>query len=159
MSGYVLLSEPRSWAGIAGASAIVVAAITAASAGLIPHRHTISIPADRNRQYWTVASFDSQDCRSLVDSGAAGNAFITREMAKQLKMTNLHFVIPFSSANGLMFGARSWVSELRVGTVTFHDVPVIVAGGKLDYCLLGAAWIDRFHGQIGEGYLHLDQAS
>ena len=37
MSGYVLLSEPRSWAGIAGASAIVVAAITEASAGLIPH--------------------------------------------------------------------------------------------------------------------------
>ena len=113
-----------------------VTALRAANDG---HFHTVAEV--------TVGGQPGQRVQFMIDTGASDVA-LTREDAERLgiDVDRLRFDIPYSTANGISFGARVSLDHVRIGEVVVDDVAGSVVSGQLEESLLGMSFLRRLSG-------------
>jgi aspartyl protease family protein len=105
------------------------------------------------------ATVDGKPLRFLVDTGATGVA-LTRADAARLGFApeTLSYTQRLQTANGTVRGAPVSLREIRIGTLTFDNVPAIVNEGELTQSLLGMRLLERLSRiEIRDGKLYLAQ--
>ena len=77
----------------------------------------------------------------------------TRDIAQRLGFHNLVWNRKSSTANGAVLNAKITVERVEIANITLSYFEVYVAGGKLDTCLIGAAWLNQVRYEVSNGVL------
>ncbi len=98
-----------------------------------------------DRHFWIEAMVNDVPIRFMVDTGATA-IVLTEADAARLGFTGdrLHFSQLFSTANGITRGAPIRLDQMRIGPLTFNNLPASVNEGRLDQSLLGMRLLERF---------------
>lgn len=102
--------------------------------------------------FWASASVDGVATRMLIDSGATTTA-ISADTARvaNLDLDDSPFASVVSTANGSIAVQRSTLPSLQIGTISAHDLPVIVSPAFGDTDVLGMNFLSRLKGWRVEG--------
>lgn len=127
------------------------------TAGLVPGS-PISIADDAGARvlvdrssgghFEVLADINGTPLRMLIDTGAS-SVVLSAEDARRsgYEVQALDFRIPVSTANGVTMVAAVRAGEIRVGSITRHDVQVHIAQpGRLAQSLLGMSFINTLSG-------------
>ncbi len=118
----------------------------------------ITIARNINGHFYINAEGNNHTIRFMVDTGASDIA-LTKQDAKKLgiKLNNLKYNKPYSTANGVTFSAPVIIKELKIGKKTFYNLKGHVSKGGLGTSLLGMSIIDDFRSfAISEDMLILE---
>lgn len=128
------------------------------TAGLVPGSPVSSVGADgtdlvmldkmANGHFEVRAIFDGTPVRTLIDTGASSTVLSAEDAARVgYEPGQLDFIVPIMTANGTARAARVTVEELRVGSISRRNLPVLVAEpGRLAQSLLGINFIGTLSG-------------
>lgn len=105
----------------------------------------ITIAADHNGQYNTIAEIEGQRIAMLVDTGASVIA-LRHEDALRLGVSPMpsDFTVRISTANGEIRAARTTLRAVRIENMTVRDVSaVVMPQGALSKSLLGMSFLRK----------------
>jgi len=107
--------------------------------------NTVALRADRLGHFQSDIQVNGQFVKALVDTGASVVAMSDEDARKAgVLPPKSAFTVPMQTANGLVRGARVRVSELRLQSITVHDVEaVVLPAGALHGTLLGMSFLKR----------------
>jgi aspartyl protease family protein len=115
----------------------------------------IRLEADENGNFYTDATINGHKTRCLLDTGASSVA-IPKAFARKLGLKKLKFTVLTETANGEVKDAPITLSEVSAGNLTLHDVDALVGGGKLFGCLLGQSFLSKFHVEMSDGVMVIE---
>lgn len=109
---------------------------------------TVTLEKLPNGHFGARLSVDGKEVRALVDTGATSTVLTARDAERAgFDPTKLSYTIPISTANGTTTAARVVASEIRLGSITRRNMPLLVAApGMLDQSLLGMNFIGTLSG-------------
>lgn len=119
--------------------------------------HEMTISESDGGSYFVYGAVNGAPVRFLIDTGA-GEIVLSPADAKRagIDLNGLTFDRPYESANGIGHGARSALSSLTVGPLSFSDVDVAVNGAAMSSSLLGMTFLKRLKSfQFGDRKLVL----
>ena len=104
---------------------------------------TVSLRKDpRNGHFWTHARVNTGRVHFLVDTGASSVALTLNDAKKAgLKIRDLNFNVPVSTAGGTNYGAYVQLEAVSIGGITLRDVDAIVIKDGLSTSLLGMSYL------------------
>jgi len=107
---------------------------------------SITISAQKNGHFILDARIGGRRTELMIDSGATVVTLRESDARKAgLTYTDRDFKVPFSTANGEVFGAVDVLPELTVGDITLHDLRIsVLPDDKLDMSLFGTNGLNRF---------------
>ena len=118
---------------------------------------SISYRADMSGHYFVRAKVNGADVVFMVDTGATDVA-LTRKDARAigLPVDSLSYDMPYSTANGVAYGARVSLSTIELGPIKQYNVNGSVLPKGLDYSLLGMSFLEKLTGyKVSGGVLTL----
>jgi aspartyl protease family protein len=120
--------------------------------GVITGDHQVSFQLTRNGHYEVTASLDGTPTVFTIDTGASG-IVLTPQTAERLgyDVSKLSFNMLSETANGYGRSAPIRISELIVGPIVMHDVPVRVNMTDMSHSLLGMEFLSRLKSLHVEG--------
>lgn len=93
------------------------------------------------------ALVDGTSVRFLVDTGATDVVLSPDDAARLgLALDRRDFTRPYSTANGIVFGAPIQLDQIAVGPIVVRDVRASVNGAVMDRSLLGMSFLNRLRG-------------
>ncbi|WP_367714545.1 TIGR02281 family clan AA aspartic protease [Nitratireductor sp. GISD-1A_MAKvit] len=97
-----------------------------------------------NGHFEIIAHVNGKAVRMLIDTGASSIVLSASDARSAGFVTEtLDYRIPVSTANGSTFVAREEASEVRIGSIFRHEIPVYIARpGSLQQSLLGMSFIN-----------------
>ncbi|MGN6376273.1 MAG: retropepsin-like aspartic protease family protein [Sphingomonas sp.] len=102
--------------------------------------------------FWATAEINGVRRRMLIDSGATETAIsAATAAAAHLDLDESPFGSVLSTANGDIAVTRSSVRDLRVGTITARDLPVVVSPAFGDTDILGMNFLSQLRSWRVEG--------
>jgi len=104
---------------------------------------TVTLHKDpRNGHFWTNAKVNNGSVHFLVDTGASTVALTLNDAKKAgIKVRDLEYNIPVSTAGGTNYGASVKLKRVSVGAITIRDVEAIVIKDGLTTSLLGMSYL------------------
>lgn len=105
----------------------------------------VSIPKSRqDGQFWADATVNSGYVRFLVDTGASAVA-LTKEDAQKagLRLHELNYNVPISTAGGRNMAARVRLKSIAVGSITLRNIDALVVPEGLETSLLGMTYLGQ----------------
>lgn len=104
---------------------------------------TVTLQKDqRNGHFWTQAKVNTGSVRFLVDTGASTVALTLNDAKKSgIKIRDLKFNVPVSTAGGTNYGAYVKLERLSVGAITLRDIDALVIKEGLSTSLLGMSFL------------------
>jgi aspartyl protease family protein len=126
------------------------------TAGLVPGS-PLSLSAEGNAVFLEKAgsghfeariTVDGVAVRAVVDTGATTTVLAAADArAVGVDPTDLDYVIPVQTANGVARAARFTAAEIAVGTIVRRNMTVLVAeAGALEQSLLGMSFLGSLSG-------------
>lgn len=111
-------------------------------------QNTVTLEKLPNGHFEARLSIDGKPVRVLVDTGATSTVLTTRDAERVgFDAAKLAYTIPISTANGNATAARVIAGEIRLGAITRHNMPLLVAApGMLEQSLLGMNFIGTLSG-------------
>lgn len=108
-------------------------------------RGRIVINLSRDGHFYVNTKVNGRSIRFLVDTGASDVALSLQDAKiAGVDVRSLNFNRPYSTANGVIMGASTRLSEISLGGIKFYDVEASVNGAKLGVSLLGMSFLKRF---------------
>jgi aspartyl protease family protein len=94
------------------------------------------------------ASVNDVPVALLFDTGASFVTLTSRDAERVgIDPSRLDYVVPITTANGMMVAAAVTLDRLSVGPIERRDVSALVApAGSLDESLLGLSFLNELHG-------------
>lgn len=94
------------------------------------------------------AEFNGHTVRTLVDTGATSTVLSSEDASRiGFEPASLTYNVPVFTANGAASAARVTVEEIRVGSISRRNLPVLVAEpGRLGQSLLGMNFMGTLSG-------------
>ena len=127
------------------ASPTVTARRTVAKKTMPPRKSgsTVSLRKDpRNGHFWANAKVNTGSVHFLVDTGASSVALTLNDAKKAgIKVRNLKFNVPVSTAGGTNYGAYIKLERVSVGAITIRDVDALIIKDGLTTSLLGMSYL------------------
>jgi len=82
----------------------------------------------------------------MIDTGATSIS-LSPNVARRIgiDMANLQYNIPYSTANGMGWGANVTLNKIEINDIVFHDVTASVNKTDMDTSLLGMSFLNRFN--------------
>lgn len=117
----------------------------------------VRVKLSRDGHFWVRATINGTPRRMLVDSGAT----VTALSAETARLAGLHVTRPLMpillrTANGTVAAESARVTTLRFGTITAHDLPVVVSPAFGDTDVLGMNFLTKLKGwRVEDGVLIL----
>ena len=104
---------------------------------------TVTLRKDpRNGHFWTYARVNTGRVHFLVDTGASTIALTINDAKKSgIKVRDLKFNVPVSTAGGTNYGAQVSLKTVSVGAITLRDVEAIILKDGLNTSLLGMSYL------------------
>lgn len=118
---------------------------------------SITLRADRNGHFVTLAQVNGQPVRFLIDSGAS-TVVLSRGDAEKLDLplTERDFTQIFSTPGGFVRAAPIRLAEVRIGELRLQDVRAAVSEREMEISLLGTSFLDRLSGyEVRRGQMTL----
>ncbi len=105
----------------------------------------VSIPKDpRSGQYHYKGRVNSGYVDFLVDTGAGAVALTEADARKAgVKVSELSYTVPISTAGGRNYAARVKLDQLALGGIIIRDVEALVVREGLETSLLGMTWLGQ----------------
>jgi len=121
----------------------------------------VRITKSDDGHFWALARINGVRRRMLIDSGATVTAISSdTARAARLDLGESPFGTILSTANGDVAVTRATVQDLEVGSITTHDLPVVVSPAFGDTDVLGMNFLSRLKSWRVEGdVLILDPGS
>ncbi|MFT7575827.1 MAG: aspartyl protease family protein [Alphaproteobacteria bacterium] len=124
---------------------------------LLPPGHTLSVTDDKagqqavrirkqpNGHFTARATVNGQAMMLLVDTGASSIVLKASDArAAGINVSQLKFRVPVRTANGVAYAAATQISSIAVGSITMHNMNIMVAKpGVLSESLLGMNFLTR----------------
>ena len=106
----------------------------------------VVISAQRDGHFLLDAEIGGRDTAMLVDTGATVVTLREADARKAgIEVKRSDYRIPFSTANGQVYGAPAKLPELMISGVTLYDLEVVILpNDKLDMSLFGVNGLNRF---------------
>jgi aspartyl protease family protein len=102
--------------------------------------------------FWAIATINGVRRHMLIDSGATDTAISSgTAAAAKLDLGESPFGTILSTANGNVAATRATIRDLEVGSITTHDLPVVVSPAFGDTDVLGMNFLSRLKGWRVEG--------
>ena len=120
-----------------------------------PQWPVIRLEADENGNFYTDVTINGRKTQCLVDTGASW-VTINKDFARKLGLKHLKYTVSTTTANGEVKNAPITLSEVTSGPITLGDVDALVDGGKLFGCLLGQTWSSKFHVEMSDGVMIIE---
>jgi len=119
-------------------SSLDPSSVTDTEAGMMVHRSNDGL-------FWVRAELNGVPLRFMVDTGAS-HVVLSPNDAKRAGFTSniLNFNRTAQTANGSVRYAKATAGSLRLGGVTFYDIPVTVNGAEMDGSLMGMSVLQQF---------------
>lgn len=94
--------------------------------------------------FLVMGAVNGQKVRFLIDTGAS-EIILSPADAERIGLDPraLRYDRPAETANGVGYGARFTVDELKVGSISLADVPVMVNQAPMSSSLLGMSFLSR----------------
>lgn len=107
--------------------------------------NTVALRADRLGHFQSDIQVNGQFVKALVDTGASVVAMSFEDARKAgILPPKGDFVIGMQTANGVVRAARARIPELRLQSITVHDVEaVVLPQGAINGTLLGMSFLKR----------------
>ncbi len=108
-------------------------------------RGTVAITAGRGGHFSADALVNGSRVTFLIDTGASV-VILTPEDARRAGINTdmLRYSAPVSTANGKTFAAPVRINEIRIGSISVHDVRALVSKpGQLNTSLLGMSFLQQ----------------
>ena len=104
---------------------------------------TVTIYKDKqNGHFWTYARVNSGRVHFLVDTGASSVVLTLNDAKKSgVKIRDLEFNIPVSTAGGTNYGAHIKLKNIAVGAIALRDIDAIIIKEGLETSLLGMSYL------------------
>jgi aspartyl protease family protein len=118
----------------------------------------VRVKLSRDGHFWVRATLDGVPRRLLVDSGATVTALST-DTARAAKLDVRRTAVPIllRTANGTVAADSARVATLRFGTITAHDLPVVVSPAFGGTDVLGMNFLSKLKSwRVEEGVLVLE---
>lgn len=116
------------------------------------HGGIVRIAKADDGHFWATAEINGVRRRMLIDSGATDTAISSATAAAaKLDLHESPFGTVLSTANGDVAVTRSTVHDLRIGSITTRDLPVVVSPAFGDTDVLGMNFLSRLKGWRVEG--------
>jgi aspartyl protease family protein len=114
---------------------------------------TVVVVRSNNGHFSIHAEVNDVSMQLLVDTGAS---FVTLTHSDAIGIgidpNSLAFVVPISTANGIIHAASATLGRMTLGSIERRDVPALVApAGVLDQSLLGLSFLDTLEGYAISG--------
>jgi len=105
----------------------------------------VSIPKDtRSGQYHYKGRVNSGYVDFLVDTGASAVALTATDARKAgLRVSDLSYNVPISTAGGRNYAARVTLDQVALGGIILRDVEALVVKEGLETSLLGMTWLGQ----------------
>jgi len=105
----------------------------------------VSIPKDpRSGQYHYKGRVNSGYVDFLVDTGAGAVALTEADARKAgVKVSQLRYDVPISTAGGRNYAARVKLDQLALGGIIIRNVEALVVKEGLETSLLGMTWLGQ----------------
>jgi aspartyl protease family protein len=106
----------------------------------------IIISAQRDGHFLLQTEIDGRPTRMLVDTGASIVTLRESDARKAgLTVSEGDYRIPFSTANGQVYGAPAQLPELTISGVTLRDLDIVILpDDRLQMSLFGVNGLNRF---------------
>jgi aspartyl protease family protein len=112
----------------------------------------VRIAKSDDGHFWASAEINGVHRRMLIDSGATVTAISsTTATTAKLDLNETPFGTILSTANGDVAATRATIRDLEVGSITTHDLPVVVSPAFGDTDVLGMNFLSRLKGWRVEG--------
>jgi len=96
----------------------------------------------RDGHFWANAKVNTGSVHFLVDTGASSVALTLNDAKKAgIKVRDLNFNVPVSTAGGTNYGAYIKLERVSVGAITIRDVDALVIKDGLTTSLLGMSYL------------------
>ncbi|MGN6269234.1 MAG: retropepsin-like aspartic protease family protein [Sphingomonas sp.] len=133
----------RGWSALTGAFA---------DGGQTTQGDTVRIAKAAEGHFWATADINGVRRSMLIDSGATETAIsAATARAARLDLGESPFGTILSTANGDVAATRATIGELAVGSITTHDLPVVVSPAFGDTDVLGMNFLSRLKSWRVEG--------
>lgn len=108
-----------------------------------PSQETI-LTRNVNGHFFADATINGRPVRLMVDTGAS-NIALSAEDAERIGIdpTQLSYIYPYQTANGIVLSAHIKLEEVSVGSITISDVTASISKGELGNSLLGMSFLNR----------------
>ncbi|PHZ84972.1 retropepsin-like aspartic protease family protein [Paremcibacter congregatus] len=123
----------------------------------IQEEGSISFRADRSGHYFVRARVNGAEVLFMVDTGASDVA-LTRKDANRigLPVDRIKFDRPYSTANGITYGAGVVLKEIELGPIQRRNIRGSIVKEGLEYSLLGMSFLNQLSGyKVSNGILTL----
>ena len=112
----------------------------------------VRIAKSDDGHFWASAEINGVHRRMLIDSGATTTAIsVGTAAAAKLDLGESPFGTILSTANGNVAATRATIRDLEVGSITTHDLPVVVSPAFGDTDVLGMNFLSRLRSWRVEG--------
>jgi len=157
------LKMAAAWAGIFAAALLLIVTARdpiargwrAVSGGLADQRimgRTVRIRMAQDGHFWADATINGLPRRMLVDSGATATAIsVGTAAAAGLTLDGSPFPAVLNTANGQVVAKQSNVRQVSVGSITAHNLGVVVAPEFGDTDVIGMNFLSRLKSWRVEG--------
>jgi len=117
----------------------------------------ISFRADISGHYFVRAEVNGVPIVFMVDTGATDVAITQKDAARiGLKVAELHYDMPYDTANGTAYGARVSLNSVEIGPIKVSNIKGSVLPEGLNFSLLGMSFLNRLSGyKVVDGVLTL----
>ena len=113
---------------------------------------TLRIRQSVDGHFWINAKVNEHPVRFLVDSGATTTAMTLRTAkAAGIDISSSPFPVILTTANGSVEAQRGTVQTLQIGSMTAHDLPVVVAEEFGDSNVIGMNFLSELKSWRVEG--------
>ncbi len=108
---------------------------------------SVSFYAQTSGHFVIGAEVDGTEVNFLLDTGAS-DVVLSPNDARRLgyDVAKLSYTLPYSTANGRIFGAPIVLGRIAVGPIVLKDVPASVNGAAMYRSLLGMSFLKRLKG-------------
>ncbi|WP_223262557.1 TIGR02281 family clan AA aspartic protease [Sphingobium sp. SCG-1] len=104
----------------------------------------LRIPISSDGHYWVEGTINDVPTRFLIDSGATITALSVRTaQAASIDIDTQRMPLVLNTANGPAEAQRGVARRIRVGSISIHDLPVVVSPGFGDVSVLGMNILSR----------------
>lgn len=114
------------------------------SAAHINEKGQITINMSSNGHFYINSKVNGYHLKFMIDTGASDISLSLKD-AKNIGINtnNLHYNRKYQTANGVILGARVNLRELKIGDITFHNIPASISNTDMGTSLLGMSFLKQ----------------
>jgi len=114
---------------------------------IITNGNKFEIQKSSNGHFYLTVKINKKSVLFMVDTGASQTTLSLKDANRiGINIGNLKFNTPYSTANGVIYGASTKISEIKIANLIFQDVWVSINRNGMGTSLLGMNFLDKFKG-------------